>query len=109
PSDPSDAALFTIDTEKGWYSNLEVYLNSLVEDIMKFGNADAAEELDEYYPSYVQAGISDIFVDCDAQPTKIEYFTIDGRKLSQPSNRICIRRITMSDGRTVSDKVIVNE
>ncbi|MDE6693260.1 MAG: pectate lyase, partial [Muribaculaceae bacterium] len=86
PSDPSDAALFTIDTEKGWYSNLEVYLNSLVEDIMKFGNADAAEGLDEYYPSYVQAGISDIFVDCDAQPTKIEYFTIDGRNLSQNSN-----------------------
>ena len=51
PNDASDAAKTTIDTEKGWYTNLEVYLNSLVETIMKGGNADATESVDEYYPA----------------------------------------------------------
>ena len=50
PNDASDAAKKTIDTEKGWYTNLEVYLNSLVEDIMKGGNANATESVNEYYP-----------------------------------------------------------
>ena len=34
PNDASDAKLYTIDTEKQWYTNIEVYANSLVEDIM---------------------------------------------------------------------------
>lgn len=51
PNDASDAAKTTIDTEKGWYTNLEVYLNSIVETIMKGGNAGATESVDEYYPA----------------------------------------------------------
>jgi len=50
PNDASDAKLYTIDTEKKWYTNIEVYANSLVEDIMKAGNADAESAVDEYYP-----------------------------------------------------------
>ena len=42
---------YTVDT-KGWYTNLEVYINSLVEDIMKQGNADAESAVEEYYPAY---------------------------------------------------------
>ena len=50
PDDASDGAKYTLDTEKGWYTNLEVYLNSLVEKIMKAGNEGAVDAVDEYYP-----------------------------------------------------------
>ena len=52
PNNASDALLFTLD-KKNWYSNIEVYMNSLVQDIMLQGNADADESVDEYYPAYV--------------------------------------------------------
>lgn len=47
--DASDAHLKTLDP-KGWYTNLEVYMNSLVEEIVKGQNSDAVESVDEYYP-----------------------------------------------------------
>ena len=43
---------YTLDSEKKWYTNLEVYLNSLVEDIMKAGNADGESNFTEYYPTW---------------------------------------------------------
>jgi len=52
PKSAADAKLYTIDTERKWYTNLEVYANSLVEHIMKAGNADALTAVDEYYPSW---------------------------------------------------------
>ena len=51
PNSAADAALFTIDNEKV-YSNLEVYLNSLVEDIMKACQADGDDAVSEYYPEW---------------------------------------------------------
>lgn len=50
PNDASDASKYTVDT-KGYYTNIEVYCNALVEDLMKAGNADAIESVDEYYPA----------------------------------------------------------
>lgn len=50
PNDPSDANAYTLDA-KGYYTNLEVYANSKVEDIMKAENRDAISTVDEYYPS----------------------------------------------------------
>lgn len=51
----NDANLYTIDNVsnggKGYYTNIEVYANSLVEDIMKNENKDAQSSVDEYYPS----------------------------------------------------------
>ena len=44
-----DAAEYTLD-KIGFYTNVEVYCNSLVEDIMKGGNAYADSTVDEYYP-----------------------------------------------------------
>ena len=52
PNNASDALLFTLD-KKNWYSNIEVYMNSLVQDIILQGNADADESVNEYYPAYV--------------------------------------------------------
>jgi len=51
PADASDAAKKTIDPT-GMYTNLEVYLNSLVQEIMLQGNADATDAVDDYYPAY---------------------------------------------------------
>ena len=50
PSDPSDAQLYTLDTVKHYYTNLEVYLNSIVQDIMINGNKDAQDSVKENYP-----------------------------------------------------------
>ena len=44
-----DAAEYTLD-KIGFYTNVEVYCNSLVEYIMKGGNAYADSTVDEYYP-----------------------------------------------------------
>ena len=61
PNDASDGMAYTLDSEsnggKGWYTNLEVYLNSLVEDIMKAGNADAITTVDEYYPAFTKPAV----------------------------------------------------
>lgn len=53
PNDPSDATDYTLDPAK-YYTNIEVYANSLVQDIMLAGNADADEEAKEYYPKYTK-------------------------------------------------------
>lgn len=50
PNDASDALTYSLDA-KGYYTNIEVYANSLVENIMKEENKDAIESIDEYYPS----------------------------------------------------------
>ena len=53
PNDASDASAYTLDPAK-YYTNIEVYANSLVQDIMLAGNADADEEAKEYYPQYTK-------------------------------------------------------
>ena len=54
PNDASDAITYTLDS-KGFYTNLEVYANSLVEEIMKQENSDAESPVNEYYPSTTKA------------------------------------------------------
>ncbi len=101
PNDASDAKTYTLDP-KGWYPNIEVYANSLVEDIMKAGNADALESVDEYYPA-IASGIQQTQ---SSLVSKIEYFSVDGRQLDTPQNGISIRKTTLSNGKTITDKVI---
>ena len=107
PNDASDANLYTIDTERGWYTNIEVYLNSLVEPIVKAQNADALTAVDEYYPQYVPAttGIEGAPV-VSSEVAKIEYYTLGGAKVSSPIRGISIRKITYTDGRVATDKII---
>ena len=54
PNDASDAATYSLDS-KGYYTNIEVYCNSLVEDLIKAENEDAIESVDEYYPEVKKA------------------------------------------------------
>lgn len=103
PNDASDATTYTLDN-RGYYTNIEVYANSLVESIMKSGNADAAERVDEYYPTVKTTGINSAGVNNEA--TKIEYYTVDGKHLDTPKKGINIRKITYANGKTYTDKVI---
>ena len=105
PSDASDAKTYTLDS-KGWYTNLEVYCNALVEDIMQAGNADATESVDEYYPACVKPETTGIQSAIQSQVRHIEYFTADGRQLQQPQSGISIRRLTLANGKTITDKVM---
>ena len=59
PNDASDALLYTLDTKKKYYTNLEVYLNSIVQDIMINENKDAQSAVDEYYPGVEGSGESE--------------------------------------------------
>ena len=104
PNDASDAALFTIDVEKKWYCNLEVYLNSLVEDIMRNGNSDAQSGVDEYYPVCNPVGIKMMRSD---SPVSVEYYTTDGRKCDASKKGVVIRVEKTADG-SRKGKAIVN-
>lgn len=107
PNDPDDALSFSLDP-KGWYRNIEVYANSLVEHIVKAQNENADDLLDEYFPKLVQvSGVESIPVEiAPSAIRKIEYFSLDGRKLGEPQKGLNIRVITYDDGSVESDKVI---
>ena len=53
PNNPTDATTTTLDPA-GFYMNVEVYANSLVQSIMLAGNDDAKDAAKEYYPAYKQ-------------------------------------------------------
>lgn len=106
PNDASDALTYSLDS-KGYYTNLEVYANSLVEDIMKQGNADAESKVDEYYPACKNpTGISQIITSNPSELVEVKYYSLNGTLLSAPQKGINIRKMLFQNGKTVVDKVI---
>lgn len=106
PNDASDALTYSLD-EKGYYTNLEVYANSLVEDIMKAGNTNATNAVDEYYPAWKNpTGISDYPVINPDDLVKVNYYSLDGTLLSAPQTGINIRKMIFRNGKVLTDKVI---
>lgn len=103
PNDASDANAYTLDS-KGWYTNVEVYINSIVENIMKAGNADNISGVDEYYPEIKSAGIDDIVV--GSQIERVEYYNLQGVRQTEPTRGVNIRRIIYVDGSVYTDKVL---
>lgn len=104
PNDASDATTYTLDPKK-WYTNIEVYINSIVESIVRAQNADADNSIDEYYPTLKsQTAIGDITAN-ESEIVSFEYYTLDGKRLSEPQKGISVRRAIYSDGKTVSDLV----
>ena len=99
----NDASLYTVDP-RGWYTNIEVYANSLVEQIMKAGNQDAIEAVDEYYPESRQSSLQKVEIRGEVE--RIEYYDLSGIRLSEPVRGINIRRTVFTDGSSVTDKVI---
>lgn len=106
PNDASDALTYSLDI-KGYYTNLEVYANSLVENIMKQGNADAESKVDEYYPAWKNpTGISQIITSNPSELAEVKYYSLNGTLLSAPQKGINIRKMLFQNGKTVVDKVI---
>ena len=108
PNDASDALTYSLD-EKGYYTNIEVYANSLVENIMKAENQDAFSGVDEYYPTTVSTGISQIENDQEVGNNAIKsitYYTLNGTKLPSPNKGVNIRKIELANGTIKTDKVI---
>ena len=108
PNDASDAITYSLD-EKGYYTNIEVYANSLVENIMKAENQDALSGVDEYYPTTVSTGISQIENDQEVGNNAIKsitYYTLNGTKLPTPNKGVNIRKIELANGTIKTDKVI---
>lgn len=103
PNDISDGNAYTLDS-RGWYTNLEVYANSLVENIMRRGNSNAISAVDEYYPTFPSSALDEI--KAEGQIERIEYFDLRGIRRSHPVDGINIRRIHFTDGSVVTDKVL---
>ncbi len=104
PDSADDANEYTVDS-KGVYTNVEVYINQLVEDIMKAGNADALSGVDEYYPMCVQTGVGSIEAS-KGDVVAIEYYDLNGVRIAEPAQGISIRRIVFEDGSYETDKVL---
>jgi hypothetical protein len=103
PNDASDGNKYTIDS-KNWYTNLEVYANSLVEDIVKAGNAEAESAIEEYYPAYkTPTGISTVRT---TAISATEYYDLNGRRLAEPQRGVSIRVERLSNGQSITSKVI---
>ena len=106
PNDDSDALTYSLDG-KGYYTNLEVYANSLVEDIMKQGNANAENKVDEYYPECKNpTGISQVITTNPGEIAKVAYYSLNGTLLSAPQKGINIRKMLFQNGKTMIDKVV---
>lgn len=130
PNDATDGATKTLDP-LGWYTNLECYINSIVEPIMKACQADALDAehtVNEYYPvlgskttDFVPDEVVDTKTNSPVTVTKpaavkmiydmsqvksIEYFSLDGRSIPEPGKGMSLRCITLQNGQKITDKVI---
>lgn len=103
PNDASDANTYSIDESKKYYTNIEVYLNSLVEDIVRAQNADAVNAVNEYYPSCSKPSALE---SVSSDPIRFLYFDLNGNPVSRPTGGIFIRKQIFSDGTVITDKVI---
>jgi hypothetical protein len=89
PNDAADGKTYTLDNEKRWYTNLEVYMNSLVEDIMKAGNDDAISAVDEYYPQQNTTGIRTVSDHPSVSNGK--FFNLQGISSKKPNKGLYVR------------------
>lgn len=120
PNDSSDAQTYTLDP-KGYYTNVEVFCNSLVEDLMKQENQDAESQVDEYYPETVRAEGVDYYTGRHVQllstgidtvgksagkMVKTEYFNLAGQRVNPSAKGFLLIREKDSDNRTHCRKVI---
>lgn len=105
PNDPEDGNLYTLDP-RGWYTNIEVYANGIVEHIIKAQNANAADAVDEYYPVADHTSGIVTVENPDVEIIGFEYYNIQGIRLEEPAQGLNIRRIIYSDGHVETDKVL---
>jgi len=103
PNDASDGKTYTLDS-KGWYTNVEVYINSLVEDIMKAENSDADSSVDEYYPVITPAAI--VSAEATSPVVSTSYYTIAGTATDANQKGVVIKVQKLANGKTIKQKVM---
>lgn len=92
PNNASDNITYTLDPKK-WYTNIEVYANSLVEEIMKAENADALSLVAEYYPELQTSAIESL---AEMPQRSGQRFDLSGRRISNNA-----KGLFFQDGRKV--------
>jgi hypothetical protein len=101
PNDANDALLFTLDPRKD-YSNLEVYANALVQDIMLAGNSDAISSVAEYYPAYTKEDGTKVSAINYEEPTPQEVKDVS-YTLSQTTYESGSSTMEFADGVSISN------
>lgn len=118
PYSASDGKTYTLDPQKR-YTNLEVYLNSLVQDIMIAGNEDAQTSVAEYYPAFYredgsyQPAIGEESTGIKELPTEgnsaslvsTTCYNASGQQVSPTAKGMVIERLRYSNGKVVVRKV----
>lgn len=93
PSDATDGSRYDLD-DKHYYTNLEVYCNSLVETQIKAQNADAeggvGGAFTEYYPTCNATSIDGILVRNNAGGSSDKYYNISGQPVSSKTKGVVI-------------------
>ena len=105
PQDASDATKYTIDP-RGWYTNVEVYCNWLVEDIMKAGNQEAETPFEDYYPTVkgIDEGSGITTVSSQISVVDSQCYDLSGRQVTDVYQGVVIERTTYSDGHISTHK-----
>lgn len=112
----NDANQYTIDPYK-YYTNLEVYINSLVQDIMIGGNKASQDAVKEYYPAYTKAdgtfvaainaevaGIEEV---TNSEIVDTQFFNMHGVRINNPSKGAFIRIDKLANGKKNVRKIII--
>ena len=107
----NDANAYTLDPKK-MYTNLEVYLNSIVQNIVLKGNADAETSVRDYFPAYYTSnGVYVKAINAEDDPTVISDFhanhspiadtcyNLQGQRISAPQSGLNIRTKMGADGK----------
>lgn len=103
PNSSADGKTYTLDSKK-YYTNVEVYLNSIVEHIIRAENNDAESTIEEYYPAWNKpTAIANVV---SPSSVRFQYYDLSGKQLSSPQSGINIRKQIFSDGSVITDKVI---
>ena len=118
PNDASDAMKYTLDPE-GYYTNIEVYSNSLVQDIIIAQNQNADDAVNDYFPAYykedgtyvaavnpLHSAINDASADM-GNIVSTMYYNLQGQRIAQPSAAPCIKVDRFDNGRTKVTKIAV--
>ena len=114
PENPSDGRSKSLDP-KGIYTNLEIYANSLVQNIMLEGNKDAETAVAEYYPGYTQED-GTVIAPVNGTETAIHnriapqvvhvtYYNMQGMRVSHLPNGPYLAVTTFSNGKTMTRKI----
>ena len=112
----NDANQYTIDPYK-YYTNLEVYINSLVQDIMISGNKGSDNAVREYYPAFhkadgtyvaaINAEVAGIEEVTNSEIVETQFYNMHGVRIDTPSKGAFIRIDKLANGNKNVRKIII--